>query len=171
MSIPIFFLVLLFAVPTHQISDIVTKTCDQTLYKAYCKTELGSAPVSDVKDLKSLTVFALKMASLKGVAIVKSIDKFTKATQDEFAQQCLSDCAEIYQDAIDQLEDSTAAVDAKKYNDVNTWVTAAMTDSTTCEDSFKENKGTKSPLTAENTKFSNLCSIILTMSNLLAKTK
>merc|ERR1711879_1030068 len=171
MPFPILFLVLLLAVPTHQTatSDLISKTCDQTLYKDYCKTVLGAAPESDVKDLPSLTKYALKMASLNGVKIHKKIDQISKSNKDEFIQQCLDDCSEIYQDAIDQVEDSTAAVDGKSYNDVNTWVTAAMTDSQTCEDAFKEQDGVKSPLTDDNTKFNQLCSIILTMSNLLAK--
>ncbi|KAJ9185953.1 hypothetical protein P3X46_005521 [Hevea brasiliensis] len=165
----LFFFLLVLAIPTHQTSDLVTKTCDQTLYKDLCNSALASAPESEVTDVQSLAKFALKMTSLNAVEIHKRISLLFNTSSDEFIKQCLTDCSEIYTDATDQLEDSMVALDFKSYNDVNTWVTAAMTDAQSCEDGFNEKSGIVSPLSDINKKFTQLCSISLAITNLLDK--
>ncbi|XP_050224883.1 putative invertase inhibitor [Mercurialis annua] len=168
MSIPILFLILLLAVPTHQLSELITNTCEQTLYRELCIVELKTAPET-VQELPKLTIFALKMAVLAGGEIEKRIGKISKSKEDKIIKQGLSDCTKIYQGVIAKLEDSMKAVATRDYVHVNKLVTASITDSQTCEDSFKKYGALQSPLTFYNTKFHQLCSILLTMSNLLTK--
>ncbi|KAF2309922.1 hypothetical protein GH714_005649 [Hevea brasiliensis] len=106
---------------------------------------------------------------LRGPKNAREAVKHFGPAPDEFIQQCLSDCPEIYQDAIDQLKDSIVALDSKAFNDVNTWVTAAMTDVESCEDGFKEKPEIAPPLTDMDKRFSQLCSASSAITNLLAK--
>ncbi|XP_037497974.1 pectinesterase inhibitor 6-like [Jatropha curcas] len=116
--------------------------------------------------MQSLTKSALDVASLNANEILKLIPKLLGTSSDASVKQALTDCSEVYQSALDQIKESTAAVDAKAYNDVNTWISAVMTSSKTCEEGFN---GVTSPLTRVNTKFSQISSIILTFSNLSAQ--
>ncbi|KDP23457.1 hypothetical protein JCGZ_23290 [Jatropha curcas] len=167
----IFFILSLASIisTSHQASEIVTQSCEKIPHKDLCLSALGSAPESDVHDLPGLTKFALKMASLNGTELYKKTAELYQTSSDEFVKQCLTDCSEVYQDAIDQLEDSMVAIDSKVYDDVTTWVTAAVTDTQSCEDGFKEKQGFTSPLSQDNAVFSQLCSIALSLSNLLAQ--
>ncbi|RVW97864.1 hypothetical protein CK203_021174 [Vitis vinifera] len=78
----------------------------------------------------------------------------------------------IYKDlcinALDRIEDSLKALESKGYNDVNTWVTAAMADAESCEEGFLDRPGHKSPLTGRSTIFNQLCSTALTITNFLS---
>ncbi|KDP45920.1 hypothetical protein JCGZ_15483 [Jatropha curcas] len=148
---------------SHQASELLNQSCDKTLYKDFCKEALGSAPASD---MQSLTKSALDIASLSANEVLKLIPKLLETSSDASVKQALTDCSEVYQSALDQIKKSTAAVDAKAYNDVNTWISAGMTSSETCEEGFN---GVTSPLTSVNTRFSQISSIILTFSNLSAK--
>ncbi|OAY42356.1 putative invertase inhibitor [Manihot esculenta] len=163
-----FFFFIVLAIPTHQISYLVTNTCEKTSFLDLCISVLGSAPETDVKDVQDLAKFALKMASLNGTAMHMQISSLLNTSSDEFIKQCLSDCSEIYIDATDQLEDSMVALDFKAFKDINTWVNAAITGSETCENGFKEEKGIVSPLSDLNLKFSQLCEISLAIVKILA---
>lgn len=164
-----FFFILVLANPSHQAPDLVTTTCDKTLYKDLCKSALATAPKTDVKDVQSLAKFALEMTSLNGGEIHKRITQLLTTNSDEFVKQCLTDCSTVYQDAIDQLNDSMVALDTKAFNDVNTWVSAAMTVAQSCEDGFKGKQGIVSPLTDMNKRFGQLCSVSLAITNQAAK--
>ncbi|KAF8369354.1 hypothetical protein HHK36_032638 [Tetracentron sinense] len=96
------------------------------------------------------------------------INQFLETETDPYVQQCLNDCSENYLDAIEQIDDSLAALDSKGYNDVNTWVTAAMSDAESCEQGFKDGASHVSVLHDKNAIFGQLCSNALAITNLLA---
>ncbi|KAJ9174945.1 hypothetical protein P3X46_013538 [Hevea brasiliensis] len=168
MSLSIFFFVLLLAIPTLHASDLITQTCDKTLYKDLCISTLGS---TNVKDMQSLAELVLNITSSNGSETQKLIAEILNksSNNNNFMKIYLRDCSEAYQNAVDQLNKSMAALKSKAFNDLNTWVTAAMSNAESCENGFKENPGTVSPFTNSNKKFSQLCSITLTITNLLAK--
>ncbi|KAA8536812.1 hypothetical protein F0562_029290 [Nyssa sinensis] len=150
-------------------NDLINKACDHALYKEFCKASLLSAPGSKQANLSGLDIIELKLALSNASNINQFINGLLKNTSnDPFVRQCLEDCSENYQDAIDQLNNSLAALGSERYNDVNTWVSAAMTDADSCEDGFKEKPGHVSPLTSRNTMFSHLCSNVLAITNVLA---
>ena len=150
--------------------DLITRTCARTVYKELCVETIGADPDSREADLAGLASIAIKIAMTNGSVIYSHISELLKATNYQpFTQQCLNDCSEHYMDAVDQLEDSLAAIDAKGFNDVTTWVQAAMTDAESCEDGFNDEAGHPSMLTDRNTIFNQLCSNALALANLLAK--
>lgn len=148
--------------------DLIRKTCDHTLYKSLCMSSLQSDPNSLKTDLKGLATIAINLAKANATDTSEQINKLFNTTTDPFIQDCLTDCSENYADAVDQLGNSIAALDSKAYNDVNTWVTAAMTDADTCEEGFTAEPGHKLVLGDRNTVFSQLCSNVLAITNLLA---
>ncbi|KAJ9159349.1 hypothetical protein P3X46_024858 [Hevea brasiliensis] len=112
MSFTIFFFVLL-ARPTLQASDLITQTCEKTLYKELCKSAQGS---SNVKDMQSLAEFAIKITSLSGSEVNKHIALLLmNESSDKFSQQCLTDCSEMCQEAMDQLKDWATALNSCNY--------------------------------------------------------
>ncbi|KAJ9159449.1 hypothetical protein P3X46_024957 [Hevea brasiliensis] len=158
MSLPIFFFFVLLAVPTHQASELITQTCDKTSYKDLCNSALGSANAADVH---SLAKSALEATTLQGGAVTKKIAELMMSKAADVVQK-LTDCSERYNVAMDKIKFATAALEAKVFSDVNVGITTAMTETQSCEDGFKG----ASPMTADNTKFSQLCSISLSIAEL-----
>ncbi|XP_021898997.1 pectinesterase inhibitor-like [Carica papaya] len=162
------FLLILLSFFPHQNaanSKLIDQSCEKTLYKDLCKLTLRSSHESKGADLVGLTKIALKLASSNATRIHSRIDQLLASTKDRNVEQSLKECSEQYGDAIEQIEDSLAALDSEGYADVNTWVTAAMSDADTCEEAFE---GQDSPVEGLSKLFGQLCSITLTFSNLLA---
>ncbi|GAV61169.1 PMEI domain-containing protein, partial [Cephalotus follicularis] len=108
--------------------DLVTKTCDATMYKELCKATLQSSSQADLKGLAQVILKTLLSTA------TQVQDGIAKSTTDPR----LKDCSGQYEVAIDKIKDSQAALDAHRYHDINMWVTAAMTNAGSCNDGFKE---------------------------------
>ncbi|XP_041018492.1 pectinesterase inhibitor 12-like [Juglans microcarpa x Juglans regia] len=150
-----------------EIPDLIPIACDHTLHKDLCINNLESDPESmEAVDVHGLTTVAVKQAALNATNIRNYITKLDEETSDEVVHQCLSDCFQNYEDAIDQLDDCLNALQSKRYEDVVTWVTAAMNDALTCDEGFKDH-GRQSPLANLRNLFDPLCSIVLSLTNQL----
>ncbi|KAA0050919.1 putative invertase inhibitor [Cucumis melo var. makuwa] len=151
-------------------NDLITKTCSSTPHVEMCKTILQSSPNSKGADLYGLAQIVMNIAASNVSNIYESINQLQNGTTvDSFLDSCLTDCLESYQDAIDQIEDSVTALEFKAYNDVNTWVSAAMSDAATCDMGFKEKQGYQSPIAQMTTVFDQICKIILAINKLLSQ--
>ncbi|CAN0897174.1 Pectinesterase inhibitor [Linum grandiflorum] len=148
--------------------ELLDKAC-HCKYKDLCMSFLGSFPESDVKDMHGLAEFTLKMVSLNATKVYEEIEKMEAASTDDVVKQKLNDCSENYQDVIDQFEDSMPALDSKAYDDVITFITAAMNDVQSCEDGFKQPPTAKSPLTETNDVVTQLCNLCLGITNMVDK--
>lgn len=153
-------------------NDLITKTCSSTHYNEMCRTILQSSPNSNGADLYGLAQIVMNIASENVSNIYESINQLQNGTSvDSFLDDCLTDCLESYQDAIDQIEDSVTALEFKAYNDVKTWVAAAMSDAATCDMGFKEKPGYESPIAQMTAVFDQICNIILTITQQLSDGK
>ncbi|KAF6173818.1 hypothetical protein GIB67_003819 [Kingdonia uniflora] len=148
--------------------DIITTTCAMSTYKELCIKSLQSGPANEQTDLSGLATIAIKAAIRRATKTSKQVNELLNAATDPFEQEVLKECAENYMDAVDQLDDSLAALDSKGYDDVKAWVQAAMTDADSCEDGFSDKPGYVSILSKRNTNFSHLCSNVLAIVNLLS---
>ncbi|KAF8038848.1 hypothetical protein BT93_B1410 [Corymbia citriodora subsp. variegata] len=148
---------------------MIRQVCEHTLNKKLCRSVLESGgPASGLQDLARI---ALRAAMANASAIFARIsDLASEAGPDPFVRQCLADCADDYQDAMDQIEDSLAALDSRGYDDMSAWVGAAMNDADSCEEGFKSKTGYRSPLTDANAAFHDVCTVVLAVSNLLIET-
>lgn len=63
-------------------------------------------------------------------------------SNDKGTESALRDCVDLFEDAVSQLSESTRAVEGglrdEKARDLNTWISAAMTDQQTCLDGLEE---------------------------------
>jgi hypothetical protein len=71
-------------------------------------------------------------------------------------------CFSQHQDALEQLDDTNTSFITKNY-DISTYVSAAMDDADTCDQSIEEMTPGKSPIGSQGTTFSQLCSIVLAL--------
>ncbi|XP_010046222.2 pectinesterase inhibitor-like [Eucalyptus grandis] len=151
------------------VSGMITQVCDHTLNKRLCRSVLETG--GEASDLPGLARIALRAALAKASAISNRITDLARAARtDPFVRQCLADCSDDYQDAMDQIEDSLSALDSRGYDDMSAWVGAAMNDADSCEEGFKSKMGYRSPLTDMNAAFHDICTIALAVNNLLIET-
>ncbi|XP_062145402.1 pectinesterase inhibitor 3-like [Alnus glutinosa] len=158
------FLVLLVTLWSNQIlaENLISSACDHTLYKDLCTQTLQSDPESSAAT--SFEVLA-KVALKHATSTATQITELLKGSSGN--KGALKDCNENYQNAIEGLTKSARALASKKYNDVNAWVSAAMSAGDSCDDGFKDVGGGKSPVGTRGTTFTGLCSIVLAITNQL----
>ncbi|KAL5786502.1 hypothetical protein ACOSQ2_008894 [Xanthoceras sorbifolium] len=163
----------------HDEEDLVSTACNRTLYVDVCVSSLRSDPRSStVSDIRGLADVALVISIENGMetlAYIKHLNSNNNGNnitgrQDPAASYnsgCLRDCAELYEDAAQSLQESVHHLRIRYFEKVNMLVSAAMTDSETCEDGFKEVAEDVSPLTQRNLYFYKLCSNFLAITKLL----
>lgn len=170
--------------------DLVTKACDQTMYFKLCVSSLRSDPrTNQTSDLKGLAVIALDLSITKANQSLSYAQRLllfqSSSNYTQYEKECLSDCSQELSEAVENLQDSTQALMNGTLNNVNDFVSSAMTDSQTCDDCFKEehegNTSTSpapalaaddiddgiSSLAAINQDFNKLCSNFLAITTLL----
>ncbi|XP_043710625.1 pectinesterase inhibitor-like [Telopea speciosissima] len=149
--------------------DIIAHTCDHSVFRDLCLTTLRSNLNSKNADLKGLGVISIQNTMATATNVSSQISALLNVTIDDpFIQQCLSDCSQSYVEAIDQLVNSLASLEIKNYNDVNKALSASMTAVELCQDSFSAEPGHVPLLRDSNTKFTQLCSNALSITNQLA---
>jgi len=150
------------------IRDLISATCNHTLYFEMCVSALRSDPRSQTSDLVGLANIALNISIAHGsetLAFLKVLK--SNAGNDTQLSGILSECTEEYIEGTENLEEAIHALRIRSFDDMNTLVSTAMTDSDTCEQGFKE-MNRSSPLTDKNESFSKLCSIFLSITTLLS---
>ena len=94
-----------------------------------------------------------------------------KKKLDPYVKACLSDCMELYTDAVSTIKVAVKDYKAKRYDDANIGLSSVIDASTTCEDGFKERESTEthvvSPLTKRNNDTFLLTAISLSIINML----
>lgn len=151
--------------PTPSPSNLIDQSCKATKHVDLCKSALAPSPKGEeLKNLHDLVTRALEYAADNGTQIESQITKLLKKKREnQFAEQCFQDCSQSYYDAIEQLENSMAALEDKRYDEVREWVEAAISDVESCGD---ECEG-PSPLAKINKRFTKLCGVVLSLVNLL----
>ncbi|KAF5732638.1 invertase/pectin methylesterase inhibitor family protein [Tripterygium wilfordii] len=148
----------------NHINHLIAKICRQS---GNCTFSLKSNPVEGQRaDLVSVTLIAIRLASDNAVETSSHIKSLLNNTadMDPSIEQGLFDCSDQYLDAIEQLNNSMAALVENDYKDLYVWISTAMSDAESCEDGFKDVKDHPSVLTDRNNQFSQLCKDALTVS-------
>ncbi|GMH02601.1 hypothetical protein Nepgr_004440 [Nepenthes gracilis] len=158
------------AKPTAGAEALIKQACQKALYKEFCVSTLKARPEAKNIDLKGLAFLTMKVAKEQGNATAAFID--TKLKNEESLapglDQALNDCREQYDDALAQIEDSMQAFLANAANDVNTWLSAAMTNADTCEEGLND-AGVGGAMGDRNQVFVKLCSNALAVTNAWAQ--
>ncbi|XP_059440579.1 pectinesterase inhibitor 3-like [Corylus avellana] len=163
------FLVLLVTLLPNQIfadQNLISSACGHTLYKDLCTTTLESDPESSsATSFDVLTKVALKHATSTATEIHDQVTTLLKGSSSN--KDALTGCNKNFQDAIERLAAASKSLASKKYFDVYTWVSSAVSSSDTCGEGFKKVGETKSPLADQSTTFAHLGSIVIDITNQL----
>jgi pectinesterase inhibitor-like protein len=148
---------------------LITTTCKHTLHYEVCVSSLRSVPNSETSDLKTLAGIALNLSATHAAKTLSYVYelKSSSGSNNGYMSHCLSDCAEEYSEALENLQDSGGALVNGDYDGVDNLVSAAMSDAETCEDGFSDENVYSSPLSERNRYFSELCSNALAITKLL----
>ncbi|GMH09263.1 hypothetical protein Nepgr_011104 [Nepenthes gracilis] len=164
------------ALVLHRCADanLVQDTCKKISQRSplvkydFCVAAFKSDPSSrTARSLEQLAFISLKLDTSNAKALVPRIRSLLNDKKfDEYAKRCLQDCLDLYSDAISSLNDAVADFKARDYMKANIDVSAAMEAPDTCEDQFKEKQGEATPLTKENSYFTQLTAISLSLTNM-----
>ncbi|KAH7543003.1 hypothetical protein FEM48_Zijuj02G0136500 [Ziziphus jujuba var. spinosa] len=164
-SVPIFACLFLTEFHATNARGLIKKACETSLHKGLCVATLKADRDYKGAKLHDLAEIVLKAATSNGTALRKEVEQLLKERTDTSVESALKDCKENYNDAVSQLEKSKQALENKRYNVVNTWVTAAMNDADSCEQGFKEQADKDSTIAQKTFIFGQLCSAVLAVTN------
>ncbi|CAN6987389.1 pectinesterase inhibitor 4 [Brassica rapa] len=127
----------------------VKTACNSTTYPAMCYNSLSSYSSTIKSDPIKLCITSLNInlkSAKKASSVVSSLLKKAKSTSSPEVP-ILKDCLEEMKDTVDELKQATAEMKnlngggiskEEHLRNVKTWVSAALTDETTCTDELEE---------------------------------
>ncbi|KAK3224835.1 hypothetical protein Dsin_004697 [Dipteronia sinensis] len=128
--------------------EYIRTSCSSTIYPRLCYRSL-SVYASDIKtDPKVLASTALNITLKATKSTANMLIKLSKVhgggLMSKEAAVAMADCIEVIGDSIDELQDSIEELGhignsnfGLTMSDIQTWVSAALTDEDTCMDGFK----------------------------------
>ncbi|KAK9274277.1 hypothetical protein L1049_019091 [Liquidambar formosana] len=155
-------------------TNLINETCrnssqnDPNVNYNFCVASLKAAPDSHCASLRHLGLISIRLIRYNATntrCYIKELLKNTKL--DPYVKQCLTDCLDLYSDAIPTLKEAMLDYRAKNFTDANMEISAAMDASTTCEDGFVQEDGVVSPLTKRNNDTFQLSAIALSIINMV----
>ncbi|KAL5724307.1 hypothetical protein ACHQM5_007584 [Ranunculus cassubicifolius] len=135
----------------------------------FCVTSLQVVPENHRTSLRELGNVSLNLTKSNASHTLGYINNLLKRNMKPDMKSCLTSCQELYANSISSLNEAMNCVGNQHFDDANIQVTAAMDAPTTCEDGFREGKGTVSPLSKRNSDAFQLGAISLTIINMLSK--
>ncbi|PKA49556.1 Pectinesterase 3 [Apostasia shenzhenica] len=134
-------------------SNPIKAICSVTRYPDSCFSSLSSANASVIAtgDPKELFKLSLAVAASAIQELSPFLDALKLPAADKRLQAAVNDCRELFEDAVDRLNDSAASLAAAKpgeklfserrISDLRTWLSAAVADQETCLDGFEGTAG------------------------------
>ncbi|GMI75628.1 hypothetical protein like AT5G51520 [Hibiscus trionum] len=162
---------------TRTYKKFIKSACNSTTYPKICYKALSpNAPAikTDPYKLCNIALSVTLNATSKASSSIHSLSKLKGLSPSE--KEIIGDCAETTDDAIYELQNSLKALanlqgsdrKAEEMSDLNTWVSAALTDEYTCTDEFEGQKVRKA---VKNTINKSVLFLAKLTSNCLALSK
>ncbi|KAJ9706813.1 hypothetical protein PVL29_002004 [Vitis rotundifolia] len=133
------------ATPGETNTEFIQKSCHVTTYPRLCISSLSSYASKIQSSPKLLADTALSISLETALSTSTTITKLSKIHGLQPAEAAaISDCVEQIRDSVDELQRSLQEMEhpgGSNFvlpNDVQTWVSAALTDDDTCMDGFAE---------------------------------
>lgn len=136
---------------TANCTQFIRSSCSITLYPDVCYTSLSRYANAIQQDPASLTRVAITISlanSRRMAAYVSNLSHVGDYGADRRAASALHDCFTNFDDAVDEIRGSLKQmrqindVDAPSFrfqmSNVQTWMSAALTDQETCTDGFED---------------------------------
>ncbi|BBN18136.1 pectinesterase [Marchantia polymorpha subsp. ruderalis] len=162
----------------ESVPGMIVTLCNTTLYPQTCEDSLQSGtgsdpPVTDSKDLvqKSVNVAHFQVTDMKVAAT-----NLSSSETDTNLLAALSDCEELLDDALDMLNRTSSLMQSlnlasvpEQLEDPVTFMSAALTDLTTCVDGFEDlaNSTARDEMTKLGASVNQFLSIALSLVNSL----
>ena len=149
----------------------IKSLCDKTDQSALCIASI--APFFNGKsDLPSVIEMLIKAGTEQTKQAIATAAKMaTDSKSDPKTVSRLNDCKEIYDDALDNLQEATDAIPLKDVGTIATMVSAAISDYGTCDDGFTGQPNPipegVSPMAKINENLMNIAGIILSLTNMI----
>ncbi|XP_010473498.1 PREDICTED: 21 kDa protein-like [Camelina sativa] len=163
--------------------NYIKTSCNLTLYKTLCYISLSPYASKIISNPQKLAIIALNLT----LTSAKSASKFIKNVSHGggltgLEAVAVADCVEEIGDSVISLQDSIRELDSinhkdsRKFemvmSDVQTWVSAALTDDDTCMDGFRRIKTVVKDLVRQHVvKVARLTSNALALINMYASTQ
>lgn len=136
---------------------LIAQVCKKATNKDLCSSRLTADPGTKNADLTKLTLISIRLATFSAIDTSGFIAEMQKDKSLDLAvSHCYSDCFDNYSGAVEQLDDSLAALIAKKYVDVKKRIQTAYLFEDACEVCFKATTHTKT-ISGRNRMFRHLC--------------
>ncbi|KAH6755690.1 Plant invertase/pectin methylesterase inhibitor superfamily protein [Perilla frutescens var. hirtella] len=128
-------------------TEFIKTSCSATTYPTLCYSSLSSQASAIKQNPKLLASAALTVSLKTAVSTSADMVKLSHtAGMTPREVSAMQDCVEELSDTVDQLRNSMAEMKQLKggsnfallINDVQTWVSAALTDEDTCMDGFEK---------------------------------
>ncbi|XVE65519.1 hypothetical protein DITRI_Ditri08aG0006200 [Diplodiscus trichospermus] len=149
----------------------IKSLCDKTDQPALCLSSI--APYfngkTDVPSLIEMLIEAATDQTKQAIATAAKMAKDPKSSPKMVSR--FDDCKEIYDDALDNLQEATDAIPLKDVGTISTMVSAAISDYGTCDDGFTGQPNPipegVSPMAKINENLMNIAGIILALTNMI----
>ncbi|KAL1546540.1 putative invertase inhibitor [Salvia divinorum] len=150
---------------------LINSTCldsardDPNIDYAFCTSSLQAAPGSHCATLRGLNIISITLLQ-NNITDMRCFIKHlirNSTPEEPYLMECLSDCFELFSDAIPSAKEAMRHFTMKRYDDANAKISSIMDGATTCEDGFKERRGLVSPLTNRNHHVFELSAIALSL--------
>ncbi|XP_011033782.1 PREDICTED: pectinesterase 3-like [Populus euphratica] len=124
-------------------AESIKTVCDMTLYPSSCFTSISSLNISTKPDPEAIFKLSLKVS----ITELKYLSSLFTSLHDVNSQAAMRDCVSLFGNSLGNLNDSLLAMEVgpgekmltlEKANDIQTWISAAMTDQETCIDGLEE---------------------------------
>ncbi|KAI3449023.1 hypothetical protein Pfo_005688 [Paulownia fortunei] len=154
--------------------NLITSTCktfarnDPNIDYNFCTTSLQAAPASGCATLQGLGMISIRLIRYNVTDTRCYIKQLMKNRRwDPYVRQCLSDCFQLFSDAIPSVKQAMRYYNIKKFDDANVQISSIMDAATTCEDGFKERRGVVSPLTKRSDDAFQLSAVALSVMRMI----
>lgn len=124
-------------------AESVKTVCGVTQYPTSCFNSISSLVTSKKPDPETIFNLSLQVS----IKELKNLSSFVTSVNDVNSQAAINDCVNQFDDALSRLNDSLLAMEVgpgekaltmEKVNNIQTWISAAMTDQETCLEGLEE---------------------------------
>ncbi|KAK0586966.1 hypothetical protein LWI29_015390 [Acer saccharum] len=172
---------------SSNLAESIKTICGVTQYPDSCFTSISSLNNNNIslisqKNPDPETIFKLSLRVT--INELTNVSSLFKTLNERHSEAALRDCTSQFEDAVSRLNDSLSEMEVvghgekmlteRKVNDIQTWISAAMTDQETCLDGLEETGSTavdevKAKLIKSKEFLSNSLAIIAKIHMLLHK--
>ncbi|RWV83133.1 hypothetical protein GW17_00055304 [Ensete ventricosum] len=124
--------------PTAVTETPVASACKSTLYPETCEAALESvASTASTKDMFDVSVESAKSRARVARDVAYNLTQPSAQKSTSRSQSSVNDCLELLDITLDQLDDVLRAKKSSSFHNIQTWLSAALTNQATCSEGLE----------------------------------